>query len=147
MLTFKFSGLEQWNLYILWHLRGKLSDFLPGSPFPRLPWLFWSNKRRLSAAAGLDMTMLGFPLCTFRAKRSAVEERLTVDLIMRDVSTPLDMTGDECAPGGWRRRQRSEVPESSQKYRGLCQNRNLRIILLTSWPVRWRLSEIKQHDA
>jgi len=113
----------------------------------RLPWLFWSNKRRLSAAAGLDMTTLGFPLCTFRAKRSAVEERLTVDLIMRDVSTPLDMTGDECAPGGWRRRQRSEVPESSQKYRGLCQNRNLRIILLTSWPVRWRLSEIKQHDA
>jgi len=21
---------------------------------------------------------------------------------MRDVSTPLDMTGDECAPGGWK---------------------------------------------
>jgi len=60
------------------------------------------------------MTTLRFPLCTFRAKRSAVEERLAVDLIMSDVSTPLNMTGDECAPGGWRRRrQRSEVPESS----------------------------------
>jgi len=34
MLTSKFSGLEQWNLYILWHLRGKLSGFLTDSPFP-----------------------------------------------------------------------------------------------------------------
>jgi len=34
MLTFKFSRLEQWNLYILWHLQGKLSDFLTDSPFP-----------------------------------------------------------------------------------------------------------------